>query len=744
MDTTPKIILENPYRILGVYANSAKRDIVANKGRATAFLKVKRPVKYPLDLEGIMPPLTRTLDSMNDAEAHLAIAKEKIKYAQFWFLKMTPIDDVAFNHLISGDMYNALLFWKRQDSLSSMQNRMICFFIKGDYKQAMTLAEQLYVKYGNSYISNVDASSTLKMDDIELVHLFIDSLSECFDLSVIMRYVIKSEWKQYISKRVVGPLINRISLEIETTKRVNHKNPKARLDAARRLVKNTKDSFSQLKSLLSSSDSQFQMIADKLGLEILQCGIDYFLGRKNIDDEAPYKAMKMLKYAKTVVIGKIANDRCDDQISELQKYIDNLPPKEVMAEDRAIKAELSKFVRLPDKISYAVDLLDNTEPHLQSIKNKLGATNSYYLKLSTQIVGNALHGVVEEVNAVQKNNVIELGNGLTFDLDDIMTPERRLAKYDRIKSTVRKAWEAMAIMDKFDLEPQFKSHYDSNKRILKSMCKEMGISTTTINTSTLTALGNIPFSHKQSHGSTTTPKNTSNKTSSSGTTNGKGKIPSWVGNCVGCFIIIIVAFILLVIIISIIKGVYSSSTSSNVVQDTYTTSVVDSFEYDEDNVSSYTNDDEDYYEEVLFSTGDRPYQSYYGRGEYDGRSSNSLLIKNEYGRDAVVFLETTSGNKIRHVYIKANENYTMNNIPAGRYIVKIMQGNSWNPNKDNGYGAPIGGFMNHLSMSESGSGDIMEFPSVDSGQYGTFEITLYKVENGNMYTRDIDSKEMFN
>ena len=91
MDTAPKIVLQNPYRILGVYANSAKKDIVANKGKATAFVRVGKPVEFPLDLKGILPVLNRTLDLMNEAEAHLAIAKEQIKYAQFWFLKMNPI-----------------------------------------------------------------------------------------------------------------------------------------------------------------------------------------------------------------------------------------------------------------------------------------------------------------------------------------------------------------------------------------------------------------------------------------------------------------------------------------------------------------------------------------------------------------------------------------------------------------------------------------------------------------------------
>ena len=39
--------------------------------------------------------------------------------------------------------------------------------------------------------------------------------------------------------------------------------------------------LSRLKKILSVADMRYQLIADKLGLEILQCGIDYF---NNSDD----------------------------------------------------------------------------------------------------------------------------------------------------------------------------------------------------------------------------------------------------------------------------------------------------------------------------------------------------------------------------------------------------------------------------------------------------------------------------
>ncbi|MBR4899120.1 MAG: hypothetical protein IKZ48_10075 [Prevotella sp.] len=251
MDTAPKIVLQNPYRILGVYANATKKDIVANKGKATAFLKVNKPVEYPLDLKGILPTPSRTLDLMNEAEAHLAIAKEQIKYAQFWFLqKMSPLDDIAFNHLLAGNMAGAIAIWSKQESLSSLQNELVCYLIESELELAIKTAEKLYEKFGNDYISKVDANCTLQMTATDLLHQFVDSLGEEIGIQKLLSFDLGTDTKTYISSQAVGPLINKISLEVDKTKKVDHKDPKARIEAARKLVANTKETFSQLKSIL--------------------------------------------------------------------------------------------------------------------------------------------------------------------------------------------------------------------------------------------------------------------------------------------------------------------------------------------------------------------------------------------------------------------------------------------------------------------------------------------------------------
>ena len=532
------IVNNNPFRILGVFANSPKRDIVANKGKATAFLKVNRPVEYSLDLKGLLPSLSRTLDMMNDAEAHLAIAKEQIKYAQFWFMKATPIDDIAFNHLIAGNIDDAKEMWSKQESVSSLQNKIVCYLIENKPWLAIKTAEKLYDKFGDIYIDKIEANSTLKMSGTELLHLFIDSLGEEISMQKLLGYEMGADTKAYISSQTVEPLINKISSEVEKTKKVDHKDSKARIDAARKLVVSTKEPFTQLKSILPSSDSQFQMIADKLGLEILQCGIDYF--NNSEDDDAPHTAMKMQKYAQSIVVGTLAKQRCEENVNILQKIINELPPKEVMTEDRAIKAELSKFVRLPDKISYAVTLLNNTKSHLQSIKNKLGATNSYYLKISTQIVSNALHNVVEEVNAVQSDPQISVRLQLGLGLDS--------TSLSKIKDAFREAWKATTIMDGFDLEPKFKSNYDKNRSTLKSMCEDLGVSTY-VSRPSRTSSPRISTSSSPTRTSTQSrPSKAYSETTSSSTSSSKDN------SCLTAIIVYIIASVVIGGIIAAMGG----------------------------------------------------------------------------------------------------------------------------------------------------------------------------------------------
>lgn len=464
------IIQSNPYRLLGIYSNSPTKERVANHNRMKVFLNVGKVVSFPLDLPTLLPTINRTTENIAEADATLTLPNEQLRYAQFWFVKSTPIDGIAMNHLIAGNIDNAVAIWQKKDDASSLQNRIVCSLIHDDYNSAIAYADKLYSLYAIDFANLVLGNTTHATTD-NLSHAFLDELCDAVSAQKLLPYLQNKEWKLYVGDKTVKPLIATLQSAINVAKASRGQGIGKRLAAGTKLMNDTKASLVQLKALLPTNDLQYQIIADKLGLEILQCGIDYYNDSEAAD--AAHKAMKLQAYALSIVVGKMAKDRCKENVDILQNIIDSLPPQEVFAEDKAIKEELRKFCQQPDKICHAVTLLNNAKPHLQAIKQKLGATSAYYLNVSTQVVGNALHNVIEEVNATQcDDDVLSFISGR----DKASFAIQRLTV---IKTTLEAAWDATMRMDTFDMESGFLRRYKENRSILEGMCNQLGVSTVT-------------------------------------------------------------------------------------------------------------------------------------------------------------------------------------------------------------------------------------------------------------------------
>lgn len=532
-----KEIQDNPFRILGVFSNSATKDIVANEGKMKAFLKVGRAVSYPLDLPSILPSVERNEAIVSTAKSQIALPDDKVKYAQFWFIKSTPIDDIAFNHLFKGDFDGAVETFKKKVTASSLQNLVVCHLIKGNYKDALQTAVSLYSQFSSEFVNAIDQQSSL--DKKTLISQFVDCLlSSGVDLSSIKSSLTDSDWIGIINSRTSKPIVDNLKKALETAKASRGKGSNARLNAGKKLMAAVKIDLPKLKGVLDTL--QYQVLADELANEILQCGIDYF--NDSDDDDAPHKALPIQKYAGTIAVGSVTKDRCKENLDILQKIIASLPPKEVAAEAKAINQELEKFCKLPDKISHSVTLLNAAKPHVQAIKNKLGAANSFYLKISTQVVGNALHNVIEEVNAamerVERSARTKYISPGTPDLLTLLS----------LKDTLLSAWDATKIMDSFDLETSFKTRYNTNRSSLKSLCEQVGVSTstytpsTTRRTSTTTrpAAAYTPSTTRRT--STMTRPAAAYTPSSSSTSSSSSDDTNW-----GCIIAAIIGFIVFII-----------------------------------------------------------------------------------------------------------------------------------------------------------------------------------------------------
>ena len=268
-------ITNNPYRILGVYSNSPKKEQIANQAKIKAFLRVNKNVSFLLDLTDILPPVERNQDAIDHVESELSLLSGKIRNAQFWFINNDPIDTIVMNRLFSGNIEYAmkLLQNKWKGTMSFLQNLFVCYLIKGDYESAIiNCAIPLYEKYSDIYIKLIDENANVQKE--ELIHNIIQTLfKEGIDLLPIIEKSTNELWIELALDTIVGPLITKINASIEKSKSTKGTNGKVRLNAGNELMSSSSNNLKELRHILGYESTRYKLIADKIAQVLIKRGL---------------------------------------------------------------------------------------------------------------------------------------------------------------------------------------------------------------------------------------------------------------------------------------------------------------------------------------------------------------------------------------------------------------------------------------------------------------------------------------
>ena len=435
-------IQNNPYRLLGVYANSPVKERIANHNRLKAFLKVGKQMEFPLDLPYYLPPAERTADSIAQAEASLTLPGEQVKHAQFWFLKITPIDNVAFNHLFIGQMDEAVAMWDKKECASSLQNKTMCALLRNDYRTAIDCAERLYTQHAEAFLDAVVGENYPGTAE-ELAWSFLDGLCREAGMDVILPFVHHEDWKKHLMEQAVNPLIDQIQTAIATAQAAKHSDPEARYQAGLTLMNDTASPLLQLGTLLPPTDLSYQLIADKLALEMLDCGIDYF--NNTHDNDALQKAAVLQKNALSIAVGNQAKERCRKNMQILER----------IGKEHAVREEMEQLTQNIKKlremkwqyISSIQNIVNQCLPYLESMATKLGNGSEQYKQISSAVVAAAINALVEVVNLKQSLYIVN-------------------NNVDELHSLINEAVALMTSLANLDMNADARTYYNKNRNKL--------------------------------------------------------------------------------------------------------------------------------------------------------------------------------------------------------------------------------------------------------------------------------------
>lgn len=460
-------IINNPFRVLGVFSNATIKEITANKGKITAFSKVGKAVEFPADMVSVMPPLDRNLQNIEDAISSINLPLDKLKHSLFWFANASSIDDIALKHLQAGNVEKALEIFKKRATYSSLLNTGVCSFLNNDNETAIECISILIHEdeYRNELIKTI-CGDTFSMSEDELSKLFIDELLTSYDASVLLGlFPTSGSDAEYLKALVIQKPIAKINSEITKAKNCGDSSDEE-YNAGLLLIKNTKSALATLKKHLSSSDLQYQTTIDALARQILQCGINYF--NASNDDNAVDKAMTLQQYSLNIAVSKLLKDRCQENVDTLNSLKDTYKIRKELGRlselikrfkdddgDDATSALMQRLGGLSNLFGKSVSEIErfvkDSKVELVSISNKMGDNNEHYINFSDIVAIIALNKLIDTINKAQQFN----------------------SSKEALSSKLTEAMNVMSIIGGFTLKPKTRDFYNKNNATLQSIYNKL-------------------------------------------------------------------------------------------------------------------------------------------------------------------------------------------------------------------------------------------------------------------------------
>lgn len=129
------LVVQNPYRILGIVNPISHKELLKAESNLKTFIEFKKPIDFSTDLIEIFP-LSRTLESIQDASRQIENDEDKLFYSLFWFYQLDGFDaDIVgsikkhnFNEIIA--KLESQLRQNPNIKFSSLINLNVLYFIK--------------------------------------------------------------------------------------------------------------------------------------------------------------------------------------------------------------------------------------------------------------------------------------------------------------------------------------------------------------------------------------------------------------------------------------------------------------------------------------------------------------------------------------------------------------------------------------------------------------------------------------
>jgi hypothetical protein len=419
------IIFQNPFRVLGIPVTASERDIAKSFSDLSIYTKMGKIKEYECDNYFSIKP-QRTFDVIHEACQKIEKPNSRLLYALFWFWHnpTNTFDMMAFEELKTGNTDKAIEFWERACSKgvttnngSNFKNLSVLYMglacENGRFDK--TLLEKSLVYFG-TFISNGQiepfadyvTGSYSNANLMEVANLYVQEVTMLAKPYLEQPDGFKSKeflgcfstfpkkYKALLRDEFTSRYAHNINRQIELCKSLRKDKRKAN-KAGFGIFYNTKEDLSYLKSVLSESDVEYQLLADNLAEEILDCSICYFNELRYGETDPGDDALLLAQYAKTIAVGAKVTERIEKNLPVIQEYVSEKPKRQkflpVKKEYDGIYKRISDFEEQIGETAVPKDIklfLAHCKAELLTIRDHLGVTDKDYLEINNTVAVSAM------------------------------------------------------------------------------------------------------------------------------------------------------------------------------------------------------------------------------------------------------------------------------------------------------------------------------------------------------------------
>ena len=464
-----QFVINNPYRILGLTANASSREVAKRVADLETFAEFGKIKKYPLDLVEILP-LTRTVDTIQQAAKDIENDTDKLLYAFFWFAKVDSVDELAIECIENNQVQKAFEIWDQQISknendakFSWRLNRAVIslFWCQGsnfdtdNFESALKDLGYLTDDHFEDVQRFVFGESNLKID-IEQVNRkiidetlkFVSNLEEqpygAYSIGLLHEFwTFSTSAQNYVQTKLFAPCINQIETAIQKSQQLR--------DAENSNSINQYNGLKEVEDLIYEIDEfsenyKIQSVINEYANEVRRCSLYAYNQIDNRD-----LAYELITWAEELPsYGQVAQD-IEKNKEELVDLIENDKFEEI-------------YATITDYIKRDLHSIDDARKFLNVFKAelvKVDVHNEMYYTVSSYCVTKILNFLIDEFNEasdqLERNKNIESFYSVSISIRDVLAKLKTFEANSEVKARLENNYQSIS------------SQADEANRILESI-----------------------------------------------------------------------------------------------------------------------------------------------------------------------------------------------------------------------------------------------------------------------------------